>query len=73
VTIKHRNGLLKSLGSANDGHTSTHFLLPYTLVPMETNPVAMQIEATYPPETSELTYIKQTRNCEVSFSARHVQ
>jgi hypothetical protein len=71
--MKHKKGLLKSLRSANDGHTSTHFLLPDTSVPMETNTATMQKEATYTPETSELTYIKQTSNCEVSFSARHVQ
>jgi hypothetical protein len=40
---------------------------------MEPNPVTMQMEATYHPEMSELTYIKQTSNCEVSFSGRHVQ
>ena len=46
----------------------THFLLPDTSVPMEPNPLTTQMEATYTSETSELTYIKQTSNCEVSFS-----
>jgi len=31
--------------------TSTYFLLPDTSVPTEPNPVTMQMEATYPPET----------------------
>jgi hypothetical protein len=47
--------------------TSTYFLLPDTSVPMEPNPVTMQMEATCPPKTSELTYIKHTSIWEVSF------
>jgi hypothetical protein len=53
--------------------TSTHFLLPDTSVPMEPNPVTMQMVATYPSEMSELTYFEHTPNCEASFPANHVQ